>query len=244
MKSGFTENTVFDSELVLYNYMMKITDEIFQVGGGNLTSAEDAAIYLICFENHCALVDAGCGYSQNRLLQNIEKCGVNPNQIEYLLLTHCHFDHTGGAASLKEILPCQIVCHESEADFLEHGDNAVTAAGWYGARIRPFAVDRKLTGARETIHLGDRTVEAIHVPGHSPGSVVYLTESQGLNVLFGQDVHGPLHSDLLSNRKDYQASLHLMLSLEPDILCEGHYGVYKGKEKTADFIRSFLRADE
>ncbi len=81
---------------------------------------------------------------------------------------------------------------------------------------------------------------AMHTPGHSPGSVVYLVESQGLKVLFGQDVHGPLDETLLSNREDYMRSLNLLLSLEADVLCEGHFGIYEGKEKIKDFIWSFL----
>ena len=40
---------------------MHITGEIDQVGGGQLTAPEDAAIYLINFNGHAALVDAGCG---------------------------------------------------------------------------------------------------------------------------------------------------------------------------------------
>ena len=67
-----------------------------------------------------------------------------------------------------------------------------------------------------------------------------LAESKGLKVLFGQDVHGPLDTSLLSDRKDYLNSLHLLLSLEADILCEGHFGVYHGKEDVRKFIRSFL----
>jgi len=90
--------------------------------------------------------------------------------------------------------------------------------------------------------LGGRNIEAIHVPGHSPGSVVYLTESEGKKVLFAQDVHGPLDSSFLSNKKDYLKSLKLLLSLEADILCEGHFGIYKGKKEVAKFIESFLMA--
>jgi hypothetical protein len=70
--------------------------------------------------------------------------------------------------------------------------------------------------------------------------MVYATESQGLKVLFAQDVHGPLHPDLLSNREDYIRSLNLLVSLQADILCEGHYGVFTGKNAAEDFIRSFM----
>ena len=219
---------------------VEITREIFQVGGNQLTSSEDAAIYLINFDGHAALVDAGCGGAQDRLIANIRAYGVKLEQIEYLLLTHCHYDHTGGVKDLKDVLKSQIVAHELEAPFLEHGDNVVTAANWYGATIQPFHVNLKISGSQEEISLGGRVIQAIHMPGHSPGSMVYMTESEGMKILFGQDIHGPLHPDLRSNTKDYQRSLELMVSLEADILCEGHYGIYKGKKEVADFIKRYM----
>lgn len=219
---------------------VRVTDEIYQVGGGPLTEPEDAAIYLINFGGHAALVDAGCGFSNDRLLANIRACSVRPDQIELLLITHCHFDHTGGVASLRKLLDCQTVAHQQDAKFLEDGDNTATAANWYGSTIEPFVVDRKIALPQETICLGERTIDAIHIPGHSPGSLAYLTESQGLKVLFGQDVHGPIDASFHSNRKDYEKSLRLLLTLEADILCEGHYGIYRGKCEVAEFIRQFL----
>jgi glyoxylase-like metal-dependent hydrolase (beta-lactamase superfamily II) len=219
---------------------MHITGEIHQVGGGKLTAPEDAAIYLINFNGHAALVDAGCGRALPRLMDNIRSCGVDPNLIEYLLLTHCHFDHTGGAQALRKLLGCRTVAHALEAPFLEQGDNTVTAATWYGATLTPVPVDRQLSGAREEIALGGRIIEALHTPGHSPGSVVYATESDGLKILFAQDVHGPLHPDLLSDAALYRRSLKLLLTLEADVLCEGHYGIYRGKPAVAAFIRQFL----
>jgi hypothetical protein len=59
---------------------VKVTDEIYQVGGGPLTEPEDAAIYLIDFDGHAALVDAGCGYSYESLLANVRACGVGRNR--------------------------------------------------------------------------------------------------------------------------------------------------------------------
>lgn len=219
---------------------MKITGEVFQVGGGGYTSAEDAAVYLVHFGESAALVDAGCGYATERLLKNIRNAGVDPGRIELLLITHCHFDHTGGAAAVKKRLGCRVVAHELDAPYLEAGDNKVTAANWYGATMEPFVVDRKLIGAREEIQLGGKVIQADHIPGHSPGSVAYICESEGLKILFGQDVHGPLDRSLRSNREDYQESLKYLLTLEADILCEGHYGVYRGKGEVARFIRQFL----
>ena len=218
----------------------KVKEDIYQVGGGNLTSPEDAAIYLVRSDDRAALVDAGCGTSQVHLFQNIEACGVPLDRIEYLLITHCHFDHTGGAQAVRDRTGCKIVAHEREARFLEEGDQRVTAAKWYGAFLEPFQVDVKLKGERQDLWVGVKEIEALHVPGHSPGSLVYVTESEGLKILFGQDVHGPLDASLLSDREDYRRSLKLLLTLQADVLCEGHYGVIRGKEEVADFIESFL----
>ena len=82
---------------------------------------------------------------------------------------------------------------------------------------------------------------ALHIPGHSPGSVAYVAQSQGLKVVFAQDVHGPLDPTLLSDADDYLASLQKLLDLDADILCEGHYGVFTDKEEAKRFIHSFMR---
>ena len=222
------------------DFFMKITDTIFQIGGDGYTSPQDAAVYLIRNGELGTLVDAGCGDHTDILLENIKARGLRPENIQFLLLTHCHYDHTGGAARIRESTGCRIIAHEKDAVFIEAGDSGVTAARWYGRAMIPFAVDQKLTRETETLHLGDCTIQAIHIPGHSPGSVAYTTWSDGRKVLFGQDVHGPLDPELLSNRSDYTASLEKLLREEADILCEGHYGIYRGKGAVARFIQSFL----
>ena len=219
---------------------MEITSDIWQVGGSGLTSPEDAAVYLIRFDGQAAIVDAGCGGQGDRLAANIEACRVAPDQVRYLLLTHCHFDHVGGAEDLRTRYGCEIVIHELDAPALEAGDSRRTAANWYGRDMKPLWPDVLLSGTGGQVLLGKRTVAAIHTPGHTPGSVVYLVESDGRRVLFGQDVHGPLHGDFGSDTADYRRSLLDMADLGADILCEGHYGIIEGADKVRDFIRSFI----
>jgi glyoxylase-like metal-dependent hydrolase (beta-lactamase superfamily II) len=219
---------------------MQITNHISQVGGSGFTAPEDAAVYLINVEGHVAIVDAGCGYATDKLLENIRRCGVTDKSVDFLLITHCHYDHTGGAAALKQHFGLKIVAHEKDAVFLEKGNQKVTGASWYGAALKPFQVDIKLTRPEDVILLGSHSITAIHMPGHSPGSVVYLMQSDGQKVLFAQDVHGPIHPDLLSDPAKYQASLKRMADLNADILCEGHFGVFYGTEQVREFIRSFM----
>ncbi|HPA71942.1 MAG TPA: MBL fold metallo-hydrolase, partial [Spirochaetota bacterium] len=102
------------------------------------------------------------------------------------------------------------------------------------------AVDEKVEGPRADFSVGALSLTMHHAPGHSPGSSVITVVSGGLLVLFGQDVHGPLNDALRSVREDYERSLEYLMSLDADILCEGHFGVIRGKDEVRDFIESFL----
>jgi glyoxylase-like metal-dependent hydrolase (beta-lactamase superfamily II) len=219
---------------------VKIIKNVWQVGGDDLTAPGDAAIYLVKFGDKAALIDAGCGPGHKKLINNISQCMPPSVPISHLLLTHCHFDHTGGAAAVKEQYGCEIVAHELDAAYLEKGDSTVTAASWYGARMSPLKVDYKIKATTDTFTVGDGIVQSYHCPGHSPGSLVYLIEINSTRVLFGQDIHGPLHPSLLSDRKAYLNSLAFILSLKADILCEGHFGIFEGRQKIESFVRSYL----
>ena len=221
---------------------MEIVQNLWQVGGAAYTAPEDAAIYLIRFDRQAALIDAGCGHAHKQLVANISAVLPPEIQITYLFLTHCHYDHVGGAAALRDHYACKVVAHQLDAAYLEAGDSAVTAASWYGVHMTPLPVDHKIKGAEERFEIGDGSITAYHCPGHSPGSVVYMTKISNQKVLFGQDVHGPLDASLLSNRQDYIDSLKLMMSLEGDILCEGHFGIYRGRDDINRFIRSYLKS--
>ena len=215
---------------------IRIRNNLWQVGGMELTDPSDAAVYLVSFGDKAALIDAGSGRNHQQLIKNIDECLEPRAQIDYLLLTHCHFDHTGGAEAVRREFGCRIVAHELDAIYLESGDNRVTGAAWYGARLEPFAIDIRLQGQESTLAIGSGTVTAIHCPGHSPGSVAYTTAIDGQLILFGQDVHGPIHSELLSDEKQYLDSLARLLDLQADLLLEGHFGVIETKEEVRAFI--------
>ncbi len=219
---------------------VRIRNNLWQVGGNGLTDPSDAASYLVSLGDKAALIDAGSGRGLAQLRKNIAECLGPHVQLEYLLLTHCHFDHTGGALAVRDEYGCRIVAHELDAIYLESGDNRVTAASWYGARLERFTIDIKLQGQESKLTIGNGAVTAIHCPGHSPGSVVYTTDIDGQLILFGQDVHGPIHSDLLSDEKQYLASLAKLLNLKADLLLEGHFGVIETKQEVREFIESCI----
>ena len=219
---------------------MEIMENLWQVGGAEYTSVEDAAIYLIRFGEKAALIDAGCGSDHDSLVDNISEVLPPGTEIEYLFLTHCHYDHSGGADKVRNQYGCKIVAHELDAEYLENGDSQVTAANWYGARMNPLKIDHKIKDRKQIFQVGSGELTAYHCPGHSPGSVVYLAQLDTNRVLFGQDVHGPLDVSFLSNRDDYKRSLKFMIELKADILCEGHFGIYRGNAEVGRFIESYL----
>jgi len=217
-----------------------VKDQLWQVGGGGLTDETDAAVYLVRFGDKAALIDAGTGMYHATLTKHIAQALEPRVIIEYLFLSHCHFDHTGGAAAVQRDYGCRIVAHELDAIYLERGDDAVTAASWYGKHLEPFFVDWKLQSDRIEIPVGHGTITTIHCPGHSPGSLVFTAQIQDKLILFGQDVHGPIDASLLSDETLYRRSLQKLLKLDADLLLEGHYGIIQPKNEVAKFIRSFL----
>jgi glyoxylase-like metal-dependent hydrolase (beta-lactamase superfamily II) len=93
----------------------------------------------------------------------------------------------------------------------------------------------------EVLLIGEQKVVCLHTPGHTPGSICIYLERGGKKVLFAQDLHGPLLVEFGSNLKDWDASTKKLLDLEADILCEGHFGVYKTKKDVKNYILSYRR---
>jgi len=219
----------------------QVTSDIFQIGGSGESAPQDASIYLIKDGNMSAVVDAGSGYGSKTVLENIKQCGLELSDIAYIFITHCHFDHTGGINDLRKATGAKVVMHQDDAGFLISGDMLVTGAKWYGGHIDPTPIDIIVNEKEKDFALNELNVTMYHIPGHSPGSVVFTVNSDGQLVLFGQDVHGPVSGIILhSNRAEYEKSLERLIGLNADILCEGHFGVYFGKEKIREFIKSFL----
>ncbi len=228
--------------------MRKGTEEIlsgvYLIGGPNVTAADDAAVYLIDFSGELVLIDAGAGGSSSQLVRNIEMLGLNPASVSSVILTHCHIDHIGSAPFFREKYKAKIIIHELDAKALETGDSVRTAANWYGTTFPPTKIDRKLTGARETLKFGNEEICCLHTPGHTPGSIAVYLDRDGQRVLFGQDIHGPFHKAFGSDIEAWKKSMQTLLSLEADILCEGHFGIYQPKSRVRDYIERYLKEYE
>jgi glyoxylase-like metal-dependent hydrolase (beta-lactamase superfamily II) len=216
-----------------------ICDRVYAVGGSGLSAPEDAFVYLVDAGSELVMIDAGVGYSTGRIEDNIRSLGFEPAQIGHIIATHCHIDHIGGLSLWKERCGCKVVAHELDQAGIEGENNDLTAASMYGVDYKPVKVDTILLGEREELSLGELNFNFLHTPGHTPGSIsVYIDNKDG-RVLFGQDIHGPFSPAWGSNLEQWRTSMHKLIELKADVLCEGHAGVFRGKEINK-YIESYL----
>ena len=218
----------------------EIAEGIYLIGGPNVTRPEDAAVYLVDFGDELVMIDSGAGNSSSQLDRNIEMLGLKPSKLTQIILTHCHIDHIGSATYFREKYKSEIVIHELDARALETGDSMKTAANWYGTTFPPTRVDRKLKGAHEILNFGQEDLHCLHTPGHTPGSISVYLDRAGQRILFGQDIHGPFNRAFDSEIATWRQSMTVLLLLEADILCEGHFGIYQPKNKVRDYIERYL----
>ncbi len=136
--------------------------------------------------------------------------------------------------------PTEISRKSREA--IGQGDPIRPAANWYDIDLPKVEVTHSLPRADESLHFTGGDLRLIHTPGHTPGSMVALLDDAGTRVLFGQDIHGPFNTDFGSDIRAWRRSMELLLALEADILCEGHYGIFRGAAEVRRFIESQLAA--
>ena len=246
LKSFIWENLyleqVLESEKKLPH--TKISKKVFAIGGSDLSNSSDAMIYLIkCHNEKLALIDCGVD-SLAAIENNIKELGLNPDDLIALILTHCHIDHTGTASQLvNKYKDIKTYAHEWEREAIEGKGNyeKLTAASWYGVSYEPVNVDVAIKAEEEKHKIGETEFLFIHTPGHTPGSMSVLIEDDGRKILFGQDIHGPFMDDFNSSVRDWAASMKKLISKEADVLAEGHYGIFYGKDDVKDFIKRHLR---
>jgi len=219
---------------------LMIEENIFIVGGPDITDGRDGCIYLIDL-GELILVDAGAGWSVDKIVKNIKGLELDGKSLTKILLTHCHIDHIGGAPEIKRRYGSKIYIHELDATPLENGDPILTAANWYQTSFPPTPVDVKFNLPEETLTIGGQKLICLHTPGHTPGSICIYLDKNGKRILFGQDLHGPILPEFGSNLDDWDRSTQKLLALDADVLCEGHFGIYKTKKEVRNYILSYRR---
>lgn len=218
---------------------MWLTEQVALVGSGDiggmgLTDPFDCHVYLLDGGDECALIDAGAGFDEEAIVSQIKRHGVDLARVRYLLLTHAHFDHAGGAASLARRLKLQTVAGAECAARLTTGDKdaigltQARALGLYPAesRLAPCTIDI-VVGDGESLRVGSIKVSALFTPGHSGDHFSFLAQGAGDAMLFVGDAlfaGGRIALQTLPDCRleDCFATIRKLAALEVETLLPGH----------------------
>lgn len=150
---------------------------VYAVDTGHVRPLADAS-YLIVDAGRAAFVDTGTDLSVPNLLAALEAVQIDADAVDYIILTHIHLDHAGGAGRLAEALPrARIIVHPRGAAHLIDPSKLTAAtkavygeanfAAQFGAVV-PIAKERIVTVRDgERLNLGGRTFEFLDTPGHA-----------------------------------------------------------------------------
>jgi glyoxylase-like metal-dependent hydrolase (beta-lactamase superfamily II) len=186
----------------------EVADKIYEIKpeGNELDRFPLCTAYLVV-DDKTALIEAGCPVQASEFLEAMEELGYDAKELSYIIPTHVHGDHAGGAGLLAQWLPkAQVVAQPRVASLLadpsmtarlmqafKHifGDDAEERFGRMPAIPQEKFV---LVEDGESIPLGGRELKVIHTPGHDPYHLSFLdTKSQGV---FSGDALGAYFSEI------------------------------------------------
>ena len=188
----------------------------------------DSNIYVIYGEKP-SIVDTGTGMHHKQVISKISEI-IDLDKIEQIILTHEHFDHTGGAKKIKAELKneIKIIAHENAAKKIERGISDF--ARMLGQEFESVTVDKKLKD-EDQINLGDNTFQVLYTPGHTPGCIC-LYDKNTKSLISGDTVfsHGSFgrYDFPGGSIEDLKNSIERLTKLDVENLYPGHETIVEG----------------
>ena len=218
-----------------------------------MTSQKIANLYLLVNSGDLTLIDTGNKEELENIRGLLDQAGYSLDQLNRVILTHCHMDHTGSLAALRQATAAPVLAHEAEAPFISQESRIPTPRSGILAlllhtfmeprsRPEPCSVDQTLKHG-DTIEGAGLTV--VHVPGHSPGSIcLYHSEARALFTgdaiinMFGK-VRGPV-KPFCSDVREAHRSLARLAELDVETIYFSHGETVR--EGANEKIRSVVEA--
>lgn len=185
------------------------------------------ASHLIVRDGRAAFVDTGTSHSVPHLLATLERKGISREQVDYVLVTHVHLDHAGGAGGLMQALPnARLVVHPRGARHMVQPDKLIASSiAVYGEQafrslfgeIMPVAPERVVEiGDGEELLLGRSRLLFIHTPGHAAHH--YCIVDHDANAIFTGDTFGIAYRELASPKGPFIFVTSTPVQFDPEAL--------------------------
>jgi glyoxylase-like metal-dependent hydrolase (beta-lactamase superfamily II) len=224
------------------------------------------AAYLLVHNGRGLFIDCGTNHAVPRLLQALPKAGIEAAQVDWLILTHVHLDHAGGAGELMAHLPnARLLVHPRGARHMidptqlwagalaVYGEEVMEQA--YG-RLRPVPAERVVEAPDHfTVDLAGRTLRCLDTPGHAKHHMAI--HDQHANVCFTGDTFGLSYREFDTEKGPFilptttpvqfdpdalHASIRRLLTLKPEAMYLTHYGRVEQVEHLATKLREMIDA--
>lgn len=204
---------------------------------------------LIIGSEKTALLDCGMAYCGELTADNIKRYLEGKTNalgaqrtLDYILLSHTHYDHVGGVPYIKKQWPDAVICGSAYGEHILHRSSALKVIQRLGEEaekkfgtgdlskitVKGLTVDRVLTDG-EILSLGQESIHVLETPGHTNCSTTYVLEPAGImfasestGVLEGE---GSVHGAVLKSYKDARTSLDKCKTYNPKRLISPHYGM-------------------
>ncbi|MCX6688231.1 MAG: MBL fold metallo-hydrolase [Methanoregula sp.] len=149
-------------------------------------------VYLV-YGDSITLIDTGFSGSEKLVTEYIRSTGRDPSEIRLIILTHAHPDHIGSAKAIRDLTGCMVAAHPLDAPAIENVDPMLLKSPSPGVPPLvggPVPIGRLLDDG-DTISVGRHlTLEVLHTPGHTPGSISLLLQEK-MALFTGDAVQAP-----------------------------------------------------
>jgi len=232
---------------VLPDFVEALGAGLYAIDTGFERARFDAA-YLIVDSGRAAFVDTGTNHAVPRLLAALHSLDLPPSAVDWVIPTHVHLDHAGGAGLLMQSLPdARMVVHpRGQRHMVDPSALIAGATAVYGdaEMARSYGVPVGVDPARVTtttdgmlLTLGERVLEFIDTPGHARHH--HCIWDQRTRTWFTGDTFGLAYPELANERgrwvtptsapvqfdpEPLKDSLRRLLAREPAALCVTHFG--------------------